>query len=259
MVHVTDLLGGPGCWFLAEPILYYTNCFLPWVLQRLEHWRNEVCVLLSSETESKAVRTAACVQEELLKYTGVLYDQDCHTVDKYVRIRRGSRNAMKGSCKLYSCLTPCDTWCLFVSRQCSVLGRSCPTPSPTKTFSHIQARLYVNPVCVHCQCFGNGRAPVCRLSGCLGEELAVDCFHPLDVYLSGWGGAEPCKRSWRSLAVQRVGPVLPHGVIPVGVDPCAGAVMSGLLLQEQALYKCLQAANCWNQFKWWHLSSHVYQ
>lgn len=104
---------------------------------------------------------------------------------------------------------------------------------------------HVNLICVHCQCFGNG-PPSVRVSR---EELAVDCFHPLAAYLSGWGGAERCRRSWRSLAVQRVGPVLPHGVIAVGVDLCVGSVLGGLLLQEQALYKCLRTANCSNQFK----------
>ena len=127
-----------------------------------------MCARLSSETKSKAVRTAACVQAEFLKYMSVLYDQDCHAVDKSVHFRRGSRNAMKGSCAhvlLRVILGVCSS---CGSAQCLV-GLA-DTTAPTKTFSHVQARLSVNLVCVHCQCFGDERAPVCCLTGCLGKS-----------------------------------------------------------------------------------------
>lgn len=122
------------------------------------------------------------------------------------------------------------------------------TAAPTKIFSHIQARA-CKPSLWSLSVFRE-RTSIGLLSVRVSQEqLAVDCFHPLAAYLSGWGGAERCRRSWRSLAVQRVGPVLPHGVIPVGVDLCVGAGMGGLLLQEQALCKCLQTADCSNRFK----------
>lgn len=100
---------------------------------------------LSSETENKAVRTAACVQAEFLKYTGILYDQDCHTVDKCVHIGRGRRNAMKGSCThalLRVILGVCSS---AGSAQCLV-GLAL-TAAPTRIFSHIQARARKPSLC----------------------------------------------------------------------------------------------------------------
>lgn len=145
-------------------------------------------------------------------------------------------------------------------RQSAVLSawQILPTLQLLPKLSCIQARLYVNLVCVHCQCFEMNvhRSVVCPG---LGKSWLL-------TVVTRWmhtclGGVEPsvAEGARGSLAVQRVGPVLPHQLIPVGVELCVGAVMGGLLLQEQALYKCLRAANCSNQFKWWHLSSHVYQ
>lgn len=171
----------------------------------------------------------------------VLYGQVCHAVDRSVHIRRGSRNAMKGSSSHMSY----SVWHLaFVGQPArSGLGRFLPTLQLLPKLSTMY-RQYVNLVCIRCQCFGNWQRTSLLSVQVPREELAesVGSCHQLGAYMSGWGGAEHCRRSWRALAVRHVGPVLLHRVIRMGVELHVGGVVGGLLLQWAGIGQMLTSS-----------------
>lgn len=143
VVLVTDLLRGPGCSFLAEPVS--CQCFP--VLHRYQSTEEMEC---ACSWDQKPRAGLLGQQLSVFRVGGCSIWPGLSCRGHVCSYQEGQQEIPEE--KLWLCVW----YPMFVQApQCSELGTFCPRCSSYQSFYHVQARLSVNPVCAQCRCFGN--------------------------------------------------------------------------------------------------------